>query len=68
MKLAKRERTNVLGRFAGEGGALRTAWESGSLEWRRAIVGAVLDYVTILPGEPGRKAVDPARVSVQWRY
>ncbi len=68
VKLAKRERTNVLGRFAGEGGALRTAWESGSLEWRRAIVGAVLDYVTILPGEPGRKAVDPARVSVQWRY
>ena len=53
MRLARRDRRGVLAGFVGDGGNLRRAWEGGSLDWRRAVVGALLDRVVIAPGEAG---------------
>lgn len=66
-KLAKRTKTNVLSQFAGGGEVLRTAWDSGTLEWRRSVVGALLDHVSVLPGKPGRLPFDPERVRPVWK-
>ena len=68
LRLARRDGRGVLAGFVGEGGTLRRAWESGSLDWRRAVVGALLDRVVIEPGKAGRNAVDPQRVKPIWRY
>ena len=67
-RLARRDSRNVVGSFVGGGDALRDAWEAGSLDWRRSVVGALLDYVVIKPGKPGRLAFDPERVEPVWRY
>jgi DNA invertase Pin-like site-specific DNA recombinase len=68
VKLSKRNGAHVLGSFLGEGGTLRSAWEEGSLEWRRSVVGALVDHVLILPGQAGRRPFDPQRVQPVWRY
>ena len=67
-KLAQRDSRSVLGRFIGDGSTLRQAWDAGSLEWRRSVVGALLDHIEILPGRPGRLPFDPGRVRPVWRY
>jgi len=67
-RLARRNGSNVLGGFLGDGEALRRAWDAGSLEWRRAVIGALLDHVEILPGRAGRLPFDPNRVRPIWRY
>ena len=67
-KLAQRSRSRVLGDAMLGGVALRKAWEAGTLEWRRAVVGTLLDHVDILPGKPGRVPCDPSRVRPVWRY
>lgn len=68
--LARRDRRGVLGAFVGDSGGLRRAWEGegSSLDWRRAVVGALLDRVEILPGQAGRLPFDPGRVKPTWRY
>ena len=62
-KLAKRDRRGALGAFVGDSGQLRRAWEAGSLEWRRSIVGALLDHV-VISSTPvkGRQPFDVSRV------
>ena len=67
-KLTRRNGHSVLAGFIGEGSTLRNAWENGSLDWRRAVVGALLERVVIGPGRAGRNAVDPERVKPVWRY
>jgi len=68
-KLARRDRRGVLGKFVGDGQSLRTAWTEASLDWRRAIVGALLERVEIAPAtEKGRKPFDANRVKPVWRY
>jgi DNA invertase Pin-like site-specific DNA recombinase len=67
-RLAKRSGAGLLGRFLGEGETLRAAWDTGSLEWRRSIVGALLESIVIQPGSAGRRALDPRRVQPVWRY
>ena len=68
MRLARRDGRGVLAGFVGDGGNLRRAWEGGSLDWRRAVMGALLDRVEIMPGEAGRLPFDPERVRPIWRY
>jgi uncharacterized protein YqgQ len=46
--------------------ALRDAWESASLDWRRTVVQAVIDRVVIGPAVRGRNFFDPGRVTVEW--
>ena len=67
-RLAKRDGRGGLSGFVGDGATLRQAWAKGSLEWRRSVLGALLDRVIIAPGKAGRVAVDPDRVKPTWRY
>ena len=68
-QLARRARRGVLGAFVGDSGSLRRAWEAGSLEWRRSIVGALLDQVVVNPAPvKGRQPFDASRVLPVWRY
>jgi site-specific DNA recombinase len=48
-------------------GQLRAAWTAGSLDWRRRVVSAVLDHVTIGSAVRGRNTFDVSRVGVVWR-
>lgn len=66
-RLVQRTKRSVLTEFAGEGDLLRTAWEQGTLEWRRSIVAALLEHVEVLPGQPGRLPFDPSRVRPIWK-
>ena len=68
VRLAAQTKTNVIGRFTGEGALLAAAWQNGSLEWRRSIVGALLEYVEVLPGQPGRLPFNPERVKPVWKF
>jgi site-specific DNA recombinase len=47
--------------------ALRAAWEAGSIDWRRQLVAAVLERVTIDRAVRGRNRFDPRRLSLTWR-
>lgn len=47
--------------------ALRGEWEQGDAAWRRAVVSAVVEAVTVGPAVRGRNFYDPARVAITWR-
>lgn len=47
--------------------ALRQAWEAGSIAWRRALLGAVVDRITVAPSAGHANRFDPSRVSISWR-
>ncbi|MGE0601398.1 MAG: recombinase family protein [Dehalococcoidia bacterium] len=67
-KLSKRSNSNVLAAYAGQPEVLRTGWEKGTLEWRRSVIGALLQHVEVLPGKPGRLPFDPERVRPVWKF
>jgi site-specific DNA recombinase len=46
--------------------ALRQAWDAGTVEWRRALLDAVIDAVIVKPGAPAT-SFDPDRISIHWR-
>jgi DNA invertase Pin-like site-specific DNA recombinase len=49
-------------------GALRAAWPTLDLDRRRAVLAAVVEYVTVNPASRrGRAAFEPERVDVIWR-
>jgi site-specific DNA recombinase len=47
--------------------ALREAWESRGLSWRRAVLAAVVERVVLHPCLQGRNVFDPSRIEVVWR-
>ena len=51
----------------GAGTEVRKQWESRPLEWKRAILSAVIDHVTLMPAVAGRNVFDPELVEVTWR-
>ena len=53
--------------FVGHAGALREQWKDLPLSRQRAIVAAVLDFVTVGPALKGRTSFDPDRVVPTWR-
>lgn len=61
--------TLPLNGYTGKTGALRKAWPSLSIDRRRAILGVVLDSVTVKPANPAtpRNRFDPERIEVAWR-
>jgi DNA invertase Pin-like site-specific DNA recombinase len=67
-KQARRDGQQVLSGYLGDSGRLRSAWDRGSLEWRRAVIGAVMDHITVSRGLKGRNLFDPTRVKPVWRY
>lgn len=54
-------------RGLGDAARVRAAWESGDLDWRRQLIGTLVDRVTVGPGIRGAVQFDPARVEVAWR-
>ena len=67
-KVARVNRSGRLGELAGFGAKLRAAWDAEPLEWRRQIVGTIVDKVTIGRGRRGPNRFDPSRVTPAWRY
>jgi len=51
----------------GAGAEVRKQWESRPLEWRRAILSAVIDHVVLLPAIKGLNRFDPELVEIVWR-
>jgi site-specific DNA recombinase len=47
--------------------ALREAWASRGLSWRRAVLAAVVERVVLHPCLQGRNVFDPSRIEVVWR-
>jgi site-specific DNA recombinase len=50
-----------------EGADVRGLWEGMTFERRRALLGAVVDRVVVLPFLKSRGKFDPERVRVEWR-
>lgn len=46
---------------------LRGSWAGLDVDRQRAILEAVVEGIVILPGKPGRRSFDPARVEIGWR-
>jgi len=49
------------------GGILRLRWPELDLEQKRAILGQIIDRITIAPTTRAHNRFDPQRVSVRWR-
>jgi hypothetical protein len=47
--------------------ALREAWATRGLSWRRAVLAAVVERVVLHPCLQGRNVFDPSRIEVVWR-
>lgn len=54
--------------FVGHGEQLRDVWDGLDITRRQAIIGGVLERVTIGPGVRGRARFDGDRVTPTWRY
>lgn len=47
---------------------LRARWEDADVSWRRAVVDAVVERVTVAPkGKAGGNRFDPDRIAITWR-
>lgn len=65
--LQRRPGLGVLGSLPTGDSALRAAWDAESVEWRRAVIAAVLDHVVVGPGRQGPRTFDPSRLDLVWR-
>ncbi|GMA91927.1 hypothetical protein GCM10025869_24560 [Homoserinibacter gongjuensis] len=65
-QLSQMTGTSTLDGLIGNGTGLRDAWEGLNLTRQAAIIAAVLDFATILPGTPGARGLDPNRIVPTW--
>jgi hypothetical protein len=47
---------------------LKRVWEKEELDWRRALLSAVLERVEVGSAVKGRNFFDPGRVRIIWRF
>ncbi|MCH7718271.1 MAG: recombinase family protein, partial [Chloroflexi bacterium] len=66
-RLARTRNNGVMVEALSAGVALRKQWAERPLEWRRAVIGAVIDHVVIHPAVKGRNIFDPELVEPVWR-
>jgi DNA invertase Pin-like site-specific DNA recombinase len=66
-ELSKVESGRVFMDFPRSERALRTSWEERGLDWRRAVVDAVLERVVLHPAVKGRNFFDPNRVELVFK-
>jgi site-specific DNA recombinase len=66
-QLSRVRRTQVLDRYLGQSGQLRSDWESLDLDRQHAIVAAVLDHAVVGPGRRGYNRFDESRLAPFWR-
>ncbi len=68
-RLARQNGTGAISQFMGRTGSLKSAWEGFSLDRKRAIIGAVLDHLTIARAKRNSTGeFDLSRVHAVWRY
>ncbi len=65
-RLARSTRSDALAGLPGHGARLSQSWAELNLTRQHAIVAAVMDRATILPGT-GARVFDPDRVQITWR-
>jgi DNA invertase Pin-like site-specific DNA recombinase len=66
-RLSRMTHSSALEAFIGDSGALRRQWADLAPARQRAIVGALLNHVTIGPAVRGRNSFDPSRVGADWK-
>ena len=65
--LAARSRHATLVSVPSGADAARRAWAERDLEWRRALVGALIEKVIVNPAVRGRNTFDSSRFDITWR-
>lgn len=50
------------------GQTLREVWPTTTLDWKRALLASIIDYIVIEPALKGRNTFDPRLVRIVWRY
>ncbi len=66
-RLGNRHQFAVLASVASAGAAIGEQWEARPLEWRRAVITAIIDHVVLEPAIKGRNVFDPSLVRPVWR-
>jgi len=66
-RLASLTRTDALAGLTGSGRSLGETWHELNLARQQAIIAALVTAVTIGPGRPGARGLDPERVTIEWR-
>ncbi|MBS1842954.1 MAG: recombinase family protein [Actinobacteria bacterium] len=66
-KLADVDGTTAIHAYLGGGQDLRERWKELSMDRQRAVLGALIDHITIGPALVGRNFFDPDRVAPTWR-
>jgi site-specific DNA recombinase len=66
-ELARTTGRHTLATLPSGGQALREAWDRADLDWRRAVLGAVVERVVLQPARRGVNRFDPKKVEVFWR-
>jgi hypothetical protein len=67
-RMARQNGSGMLADVAGLTDRLRDHWQSETLDWRRAVLAAIIDAIVIRPAVRGRNRFDPERVDVTWRH
>lgn len=66
-RLGNYQQFAVIASVASAGDAIEDQWERRPLEWRRALVAAVIDHVVLQPAVKGRNIFDAELVEPVWR-
>ena len=66
-ELARTTGRHTLDRLPSGGQAVAEAWAAADLDWRRAVLGAVVERVVLQPARRGVNRFDPKKVEVLWR-
>lgn len=67
-RLSKSNGHGTLHEIIGAGAEVRKQWDSQGLDWKRAIIKAVISHIVIEPAVKGRNFFDPSLVKIVWRF
>ena len=67
-RLAKANGHGTLASVIGAAEEVRAQWEQRSLDWRRAVIGTVVDHVVIESARKGYNRFDPTLIKIVWRF
>jgi len=67
-RLAKANGHGVLAGVIGAADEVRRQWHDHGLDWKRAVIGALVDHIVIEPARKGHRRFDPSLVRIVWRF
>lgn len=67
-RLAHHRGQAVAASVMGAGAEVARQWPDRPLEWKRAVISALIDHVVILPAKKGRNIFDVDLVQPMWRF